>query len=1145
MSFKSSVNIKFDLGKKEYFQRYLPTPSHAESLLGLLKGLNNREEGKSHIIIGPYGTGKSLIGTIVTSIASKNIDNKTLNNLQKRFDKLDDYIYQELEEVKTMPKNYLPVVLNGNEGSFRKAIISAISRTILEQNINIVIPGIITKIVKTIDLWKKEYLKTYRQFSNLIKEKGFSMKEWIFEIHSQNIQEIEWFKGIFPILTSGSEFVADYEEDFIYQVKTVLSELHEKELGLFIVYDEFGRFLQNLKSEEIYQTMQDIQDLAELSDHNEFSNLHLLFISHRNFRQYFLDFGQEYQNEFQRIEKRFKIYHIESDSSTFIRLAQATIEQIQETNNMNLVDQEQLVQGLRKYPLFPELNQVEVEKLVIKGAYPIHPVTLYLLPHLSSVFGQNERTLFTFLESMDKGGLKSFVSKEKGFYFPYRLFDYFFPSLNNIELEDDHQHVVSLFKKIQVKIPGLLSEQLTNELRIIKFITLWNLAGLQSKFKLTTDFVRFSLGIDHDTLHESLENLVSLKVLRFNHILEYWELFEGSSINLEEQIKKKSDTINITRKKRIEILDKHLEKYFYLANEYNDEKSMTRFASVNLIYSSEILNNQYNPQLILREKNSDTLINYVLLEDITHFEETIERLKELQDQYSFFCVPKYEYHSIEKKIFEYQVVIESLQDEDLLKQDEQIQKELIIKKEELSYQIKNFTRRYSKFDSDLYWIHGSKRIEIHSEIALQNAISKSMDRIYPLTPIIRNDSYNRRIINRVQQKAGYLVVDHILQHYQESQLGIEGNGPEYLIYATVFKNNNINLNQLDSISSKEFKELRNRLLEVLLRSSEGKLSDLVEVLRKEPFGIRKPLIPILITSLLRDTWDNIMLYRNGMFVSDINGEKWFKMVDEAEQYDFIYYEFSKDYNQFFIQLEDLFSFKVEEDFKQLPKHLRAMNLLLKWLRQLPRFTQISSRVTEDVNQLKDVIRQAEVNPNKALRKLFALYHNNLDKLEKDTNELEGFLSVKVQSLVNNVYEIIGVGSYDEAKEWANNQEVIYQKNNLVVRTILDSQTENLIYYLALNLVGVAIEEWSDKTEDMFFIQLQSELRKLRENNQPSDNYIEIKIDDKVKAIPKIELSTKTKTLYRNVERIIRNGGRTVPKEEIECLIYNLLEEFVK
>ena len=92
---------------------------------------------------------------------------------------------------------------------------------------------------------------------------------------------------------------------------------------------------------------------------------------------------------------------------------------------------------MRTYPLFPELNQQELEKLVIEGVYPIHPVTVFLLPQLSSAFGQNERTLFTFLESNETGGLKNHLKKTEDYYLPSDLFSYFFPSIHDIDVSGD------------------------------------------------------------------------------------------------------------------------------------------------------------------------------------------------------------------------------------------------------------------------------------------------------------------------------------------------------------------------------------------------------------------------------------------------------------------------------------------------------------------------------------------------------------------------------------------------------------------------------------------------------------------------------------------------------------------------------------
>src|SRR5690606_12283291 len=169
---------------------------------------------------------------------------------------------------------------------FRHAILSAILRTLDQNGIQVVVPGEVNKILSTIDLWKREYLKTYKQFINLLNERNFDIEIWRLEILSHNKPEIEWFSKIFPTLTSGAEFVSDYSEDFIGQLKVVIDELTKLNIGMFITYDEFGRFLQNLDTNEIHETMQDLQDLAELSDHYT-DDLHLLLITHKNLTQYF------------------------------------------------------------------------------------------------------------------------------------------------------------------------------------------------------------------------------------------------------------------------------------------------------------------------------------------------------------------------------------------------------------------------------------------------------------------------------------------------------------------------------------------------------------------------------------------------------------------------------------------------------------------------------------------------------------------------------------------------------------------------------------------------------------------------------------------------------------------------------------------
>lgn len=1146
--FKTSVNIKYDFGKPEFFNRYLPTPSHADSILGILRGFNDPQKRRSHIIIGPYGTGKSLIGTIISGIISKEINKRPFNNLKKKFNNVDDDVYNELTKTELLTKQYIPVILNGNEGRFRQAILSSIIRTLEDKKIEIQVPGVVSKIMSSLEQWQTEFPKTYKEFKKHLKEHNKDLKIWRLEVLNQNPVEIAWFKDVYPLLTSGAQFIMDYSDNFNEQMKVILDELKQKSIGLFIVYDEFGRFLQNLDTTELYETMQDLQDIAEIADHYT-DDLHLLFITHRNLRHYFGRFKEEFQQEFQRIEKRYQTYYIDSDSSTFIRLTESILSSYEDISPLSLLSKEKTTHYLRKYPLFPELNQVEIEKVVVKGTYPIHPVTLFLLPYLSSVFGQNERTLFTFLESLDSGGLLNHIEKIDQYYLPYQLFDYFFPDLKSISLKDSQEDTIKSYQRVINKLPKNRKDYSADKIDqiILKFFALWELVGLQSKFKLTSEFISFSLHMEEDRLSSVLKRLSFLKCIRFNRILGYWEIFEGSSYDIDQLIEEELAKSSNSLSKKTTILYQHLKKNFFLANKYNDRKSMTRFASVNLTTSYSLLKDDEYLKKIHQSSNPDVIVHFVILGTRREYDEVIDKIKNLKDNRSIFCVSNISLDMIEKEISDYQIVNHLLQNQDLLKTDKNLEDELKLRREDLSFLTREFIHQYSSFSKDLRWMYQGEFIQINNEIMLENTLSDIMFKVFPDTPEVRNDSYNRRKINSVQQKAGNTVVDHILQYPKEETFNIEGNGPDYLVYATIFKNNALDLNCLDELPQGEFRKLREVLIGVLETKEYGKLSVLAKVMKAEPFGIREPLIPIFLVALLRDKWEQLMFYRNDMFVSGINGEKLFKMMEEADQYEYHYYNYDEDYDQFFNLLIDEYSPFIRRHGMNNPKPLMVVEAMLVWLRSLPKAAQINTNLDVETINLRDAIKHSEVDPRLAIDNIYSLYKDNYDRLTKNKMVLEEYNEKHKEDISKKVLNIVGVKSSNELKIWAKKQSSNHRKNNRLVKFILEIDpllSKEWIEELGNKFVGIDIEDWSDTTNEMFLYQIEHEFKSISEPLSNSSNYTDVIVNGEARTINKVELSTKTETIYKNVHRMISNGGRTVPKKEIEYMVLKLIEEFV-
>jgi hypothetical protein len=1144
-TFKTSVNIKFDLGKKEFVNRYLPTPSHAESLLGLLKGFNNpNENARSHIIVGPYGTGKSLIATIVANLTSKKIkDQKTLSTLSKKFNKVHDDIFVELEKVQHLEKKFIPVILNGYEGRFREAIINALVRAINELDLNILLPGQYGKIMQTVELWESDFPKTFKEFKKLLKECNKDLDVWRISVLNQDKDEVEWFLSIYPQLTSGATFTTEYNESFIEQIKYILLQLKEQNLGLFIAYDEFGRLLQSLELQDINETMQDLQDLAELVDH-ECENLHLLLITHRNLRHYFQILNDDLKNEFERIEKRFKVYFVESDKSTFIRLADNIIQEMSKRNNPNKDKIETAKQYLRKYPLFPELNQQEIEKIILEGIYPVHPVALYLLPYLSNIFGQNERTLFTFLESNETGGLLYHLDKTDDYYLASDLFNYFFPNIYDLGTGNDEQGILRLYKAVITKTPQI--EEKLELLNVIRLITLWQIAGLQSKVKLDSDFLCFAMNMDHETISGMLKELSLLKVIRYHHNHGYWELFEGSSFHIEQLISEKKAQLVIPRSSRISILDRCLPKHHYFSNEYNDQKSMTRYAKVKFLISSDITNNELDWQSLRQETSADAVIYYVLNENKIDISNVIEKIKTVNDELSIFCVSKLPFSAIEESLTEISAIESLLSDGDLLSQDKQLKQELMLKVEDIYFVVNEFLSKYLSYGNDVSWYNKGENIEIKSEIALENKLSAIMFNIFPFTPEVRNDSFNRKRVNNVQRKAGQIVLDHLINNFDQENIGIEGQGPDYLIYATVFKNNKLKPTVLEEIETEEFNYLRKTLLNQIEQNTTGTLGDFVKIMTEAPFGIREPLIPIYLVTLLRDKWDQVMFYRNDLFISGINGEKLYKMFDEASEYQYVYYNFDVEYQGFFKELENQFGEYENELVKNRPIVLRLNNSLLSWLRSLPRITQITSDLDEQLIWLKDTVRKSEVNPQESLTQLYKRYGNNIEELDLHRLELENYFLKYKTKLEQDIIHICNTHNKEELYRWADQHSVEIKKENSLVKSIINSiYSEDWLVSFVNTYIGIDLENWSDTTHELFINQLNTDYKSTLAINTINGDYIQLSYNGKIKAVNKVNLSTKSETIYKNVQRMIKNAGRNVTKEEIENLILKLVDEFIE
>lgn len=1135
--FQSSINIRFDFGRQALYERYLPTSSHVDSLKGLLKGFLG-EGNRAHIIVGSYGSGKSLLGMILAGIVSKSIDDIIIDQLSNKFQTVDDKIHELLLHVKKTNITYIPVFLSSEEGSFKRSLLSALYNTLREQNLDFTHQIIVADILNIVDTWKKKYKTTYDEFLALLEKKTWTIDTWRKDIEKINVKAIEWFKKTYPILTSGSKLSLSFDKDLTSQLEYISDQLRARNLGLFIVYDEFGRFLQTLPSTEVNEAMQELQDLAEFSNSDKGNNLNVLLITHRNLGQYALRYNEELQKEFQRIEKRYNIYYTKSDPSTFIRLSSLVTKDYRD----NYIPADEFVKELRYFNLFPDLNIFEIDSIVIKESYPLHPVSLFILPPLANLVAQNERTLFTFLESDERGGLGAYFELYRDWYRIDSVFDYFEPSFGEFESDSLIGQAYTMYQRLQKRLTESLTHQ--DELKVIKLLTIWNIAGLYAQQDPNEDFISFALSWTSPHTKRILEQLQAKKAIRYNNALDHWELFEGSSIDLEAEINVRLQTYPLNRRQKMNLLKSVLSNKYVLPKQYNDNKSITRFAPIVPLYLSELKDKEAILSIVSVLKEVDIAMFYVFND--TYYDEFLAKKdlvdRSIKDKKAIFVFPN-EIIPIDHYLEQLAMLYLMRDDKYFISQERYLLGELEAIITQIIYKINQTLAPITKFHN-CSWIYNGEEYPISSSMFLSKFLSyQVMDIVYSHTPEVKNETFNRKTITSVQKKAAVQVVDQIIQFHKTNVIDIKGYGPEYLIFATVIKNNQIDLNNPNITDRENLQQLRGELQGIINRGS-GKISEVIETFLNPPYGIRKPVIPILLVALLHYEWNYLMLYHNGMFNKRVDGELLYHMIDNPEQYTFKYLPFDAKYIAFIQGVKAIFCDFIEEEDQYLHPAVFVNQVLLRWLRSLPRITQNTKQTVDLANQIKQSIREGEVQPDISLERLYSLCEDG-EKIEflKDVkSECEEYNEKHKRSIRDSILQKANATSFLDLQVWAHDKNTIVRASNPFVKAIFSSNEPNWIDELCEKIVGVKRVNWSDTTDQLFISQISSNLEHLTDETS-HESYIEIKIGDAMFAIPKVNLSEKSQAVLISTRANLIQMTRKIPKAELQIMLLELLKEF--
>ena len=287
--------------------------------------------------------------------------------------------------------------------------------------------------------------------------------------------------------------------------------------GILILLDELGKFLEYGALHPERQDVFLLQTLAEIASESLKKPIFVVGLLHQGFNAYAEHLSVPAQKEWEKVAARFDelIFNQPLEHTTLLIADALNIKTESLSKSISVVaryDMTALVK-LGWYGAGSHRSQL-VE--TAQRLYPLHPSTVPALLRLFTRFGQNERSLFSFLLSNEPFGLQAFAGRSvqaESFYRIHHLYDYarysFGSRFGKESFRTHWNHIDSMIESF--------STEHELDVQILKTVGLLNLLDAGTMLA-TEESLAASMGVDVQKSEDSIRKLTSRTILYYRGV---------------------------------------------------------------------------------------------------------------------------------------------------------------------------------------------------------------------------------------------------------------------------------------------------------------------------------------------------------------------------------------------------------------------------------------------------------------------------------------------------------------------------------------------------------------------------------------------------------------------------------------------------
>jgi hypothetical protein len=906
-----SVNIELDLSSKYLAESYVLTAQARSSLARILSQFEGQTPTRSWTLTGPYGSGKSYFGLFLMNLLGKTQPGhaQVVKQLQQVDPSLTTRARQALNHGST--QGLLSVPITGSRSSLQDCI-------------------------------KRGLMQVVRRLDGDGKTKPLlaEMEKWPADTDSRVITR--WLKRFLDVIR---------QPKFGY-------------LGMLLVFDELGKPLEFAAAHSDATDIYLLQEMAEFANRSADTPFVFVGILHQAFEHYAHLLDIKTQREWSKVQGRYEDIAFQESPNQQIRLLANTIEYVDQKQIKTVLPAlKQSAQEAADAGWCPPMMKSGEFVELAQRTYPLHPAALIALPYVFRRLAQNERSIFAYLASHEPAGFQEFIELNKigAFIRLPELFDYLSANFQGRLYATGRARAITETIERLHTVTNLSASE-TDLLKTIGMLNwLAEISHLQPNEASILSAARSPDWADKQ-IRKVLHDLQGRSLVVYRRFNKTYSVWRGSDVDIEERLQKARQQLGGAFS-LAETVQKYIQPRPIVARRHSYQKGTLRYFDV--VYVDSFSRGQLSLEPTQGANGKVVLClprNYAEIEEFSEWAKSkavrqhsnvvvgiAERIGRLTDLlYELRCL-----HWVRENTPE-------------LRDDPVAQRELRTRLTAIESQVQNDLDRllspYRLAEAiGCRWLRCGKEVLAKSHQGLSHLLSEICDELYPKSPVLWNEIINRRALSSQGAAARRNLIEAMLTHAAEENLGIQRFPPERSMYDSLLKASGLHRQRDDGrwgFSPLPDEDSRH------LRAAWDAMSDYIftdtpehhvveamfKMLNLPPFGMTDGVLPIFLCAFLIIHQAETTLYREGTLLPEPGVADWEVLIRRPELFQVAGCRVTGT-RQAIVE-------RFARGLRVEPMVMPVVRALVPWIRSLPDHTRRTSRVSKQALAVRAAIDQA-------------------------------------------------------------------------------------------------------------------------------------------------------------------------------------------